>query len=245
MEKAVNSKQMTALIFMSVMALKIFMVPGLFLIYAGRNGWIPMLIFVLIELSEILLVLIAIKLNPGKTFLQVMQSVFGKIVTRIILAVIIVILFIKLVLMLGEVRMFFSTSTLGSVDFGVSLAALLVVFVLFSLKGLRVVRSNGTVVLSLRCRCAHTAFYADDKKFGYKRTDAVRDRRYRRVFAPFSVVVRRRCSAACIYRRGKIRKKIYSKKHALCRSFFGCGNVFCYSHVCHLRRLSFYNRIWT
>lgn len=106
MEKAVNSKQMTALIFMSVMALKIFMVPGLFLIYAGRNGWIPMLIFVLIELSEILLVLIAIKLNPGKTFLQVMQSVFGKIVTRIILAVIIVILFIKLVLMLGEVRMF-------------------------------------------------------------------------------------------------------------------------------------------
>lgn len=137
MEKAVNSKQMTALIFMSVMALKIFMVPGLFLIYAGRNGWIPMLIFVLIELSEILLVLIAIKLNPGKTFLQVMQSVFGKIVTKIILAVIIVILFIKLVLMLGEVRMFFSTSTLGSVDFGVSLAALLVVFVLFSLKGLR------------------------------------------------------------------------------------------------------------
>ena len=95
MEKAVNSKQMTALIFMSVMALKIFMVPGLFLIYACRNGWIPMLIFVLIELSEILLVLIAIKLNPGKTFLQVMQSVFGKIVTRIILAVIKVILFIS------------------------------------------------------------------------------------------------------------------------------------------------------
>ena len=31
----------------------------------------------------------------------------------------------------------------------------------------------------------------------------------------------------------------------ICRSFFGCGNVFCYSHVCHLRRLSFYNRIWT
>ena len=137
MEKAVNSKQMATLIFMSVMALKIFMAPGLFLIYSGRNGWIPMAIFVCIELVEILLVLIVIKINPNMTFLQIMQKTFGKVLTKIILAVLITILTVKLTLMLGEVRMFFSTSTLGSVDFGVSLAALLTIFVLFSLKGLR------------------------------------------------------------------------------------------------------------
>lgn len=136
MKKDIDASQLSVFIFIAVMALKIFLAPGLLIKYSGRDGWISMLIFVLIEIAILVAILFIIKLNPDKTLYEVLVSSIGKIVAKIILAVVVVLLGVKLIMMLGELKLFFNTDILKSIDFTVCLIVLIFMLVVFAAKGL-------------------------------------------------------------------------------------------------------------
>ncbi len=137
MHDNIDSKQLAVFIFIAVMALKIFLAPGLLIKYSGRDGWISMLVFVLIELAVLLMLLIIIKLNPEKTLYEILKASLGVIVAKIVLVVLIALLAVKLILMLGELKLFFNTEILKSVDFTFCLIVLLFLLVVFCCKGIR------------------------------------------------------------------------------------------------------------
>ncbi len=137
MRKSIDASQLSVFVFIAVMALKIFLAPGLLIKYSGRDGWISMLIFVLIELAMLLVILFIIKLNPDKTFYEVLLGSVGKIVAKAIMLVFAVLLGVKTIIMIGEIRLFFTTSILRSIDFTVCFILLLFLLVLFASKGLR------------------------------------------------------------------------------------------------------------
>lgn len=137
MRKEIDSSQLSVFVFIAVMALKIFLAPGLLIKYSGRDGWISMLIFVIIELAILLMVLFIIKLNPDKSLYEVLKFGLGKIGAKIFLAVICVFFGVKLIIMLGELKLFFNTSILKSIDFVVCLIVLLFMLAVFASKGLR------------------------------------------------------------------------------------------------------------
>lgn len=134
--KKIDASQFSVFIFIAVMALKIFLAPGLLIKYSGRDGWISMLIFVVIELLMLLTVLFIVKLNPEKTLYGVLKSALGTVVAKIILVIIILFFGIKLIIMLGEVKLFFNTEILKSIDFTVCLVVLMFMLAVFATKGL-------------------------------------------------------------------------------------------------------------
>lgn len=137
MRKEIDSSQLSVFVFIAVMALKIFMVPGLLIKHAGRDGWISMLTFVVIELIVLLAILFIIKLNPDKSVYDILVGALGKVVAKGILLIFAALLFVKLIIMCGELELFFNSSMLKSIDFVVCFIALLVLLVIFSSKGLR------------------------------------------------------------------------------------------------------------
>ena len=137
MHKDIDSKQFAVFIFIAVMALKIFLAPGLLIKYSGRDGWISMLIFTAIELIVLLMLLFIIKLNPDKTLYEILKESVGSIVAKGILIIVIALLCIKLILMLGELKLFFNTEMLKSMDFKFCLIILLFMLVVFTGKGIR------------------------------------------------------------------------------------------------------------
>ncbi len=137
MRKEIDSSQLSVFVFMAVMALKIFLAPGLLIKYSGRDGWISMLVFVAIELVVLLMILFIIKLNPDKDLYEVLKYGVGNIGAKIVLLITSLFFGIKLIIMLGELKLFFNTSILKSIDFVVCLIVLLFMLVVFSAKGLR------------------------------------------------------------------------------------------------------------
>lgn len=135
MRKRIDGSQLSVLVFVAVMALKIFMAPGLLIKYAGRDGWIGMVIYVAFELVILLMILFIIKLNQ-KSLYEVLCDSLGKVIAKIILAVFCVLLFIKLIMMCGEVELFFTTSMLNSIKYVVCFIFLLMLLVFFCYKGL-------------------------------------------------------------------------------------------------------------
>lgn len=136
MRKEIDSGQLSVFVFIAVMAFKIFMAPGLLIKYSGRDGWISMLFYVVIELIILLIILQIIKLNPDKTFYELLADSLGKTISGVVLALFIALLMIKLIIMCGELKLFFNTSILKSVNFAVCFAVLLVMLVTFVSKGL-------------------------------------------------------------------------------------------------------------
>lgn len=134
--KKIDASQFSVFIFIAVMALKIFLAPGLLIKYSGRDGWISMLIFVVIELVMLLTILFIVKLNPDKTLYEVLANALGKIVAKIVLTVATLLFAVKLIIMLGELKLFFNTEILKSIDFTVCLIVLLFMLVVFAVKGL-------------------------------------------------------------------------------------------------------------
>ena len=136
MGKKIDASQFSVFIFIAVMALKIFLAPGLLIKYSGRDGWISMLIFVVIELAMLLVILFIVKINPDKSFYELLADSVGKIVAKAILVIVVALLMAKIILMIGELKLFFTTEILKSIDFVVCLIVLLFMLVVFAVKGL-------------------------------------------------------------------------------------------------------------
>lgn len=134
--RQISSTQFALLVFVCGMAIKMFMLPALMLKVSGRDSIIVMAFYLVIELVSVVFLTLTLKRNPDKTFYEILSCALGKIVAKIIVTYFTMFLLLKLLLMLSEVKVFFSVSVYERISWNIMIIPILVLCVGFATKPL-------------------------------------------------------------------------------------------------------------
>lgn len=132
----ITSTQFSFFAFICGMAIKMFMLPALMLKVSGRDSVIVMSFYLIIELVNVLFLVLTVKRNPDKTFYEILSSAIGKIGAKIIVVYFTCFLLLKLLLMLSEVKVFFSVSVYERISWDIMIIPLLALCIGFASKPL-------------------------------------------------------------------------------------------------------------
>lgn len=95
----ISYRQLSVLIFLSFVALKFLALPGVMYIEAGNMSWLVALVLILIDGIYTLWILSLMKKSKSKNFLEFSNDIFGPVISRIIL----LLLLIKYALVSGHI----------------------------------------------------------------------------------------------------------------------------------------------
>lgn len=112
-ERRISVAQLFTVIFILGMSLKMLMLPVLLLKSSGRDSVLGMSGILLSELLCLGACIAAILLAPQKSFTELLENCVGKIAAKIVFVLLALFFFGKLVLISGEVRIFFSENLFG------------------------------------------------------------------------------------------------------------------------------------
>lgn len=107
-EKRISTAQLFTVIFILGMSLKMLMLPVLLLKASGRNAVVAMALILACEIVCLVVLLVALALAPQKSFTELLEGCIGKWASKIVFAVLALFFFAKIVLLSGEVRIFFT-----------------------------------------------------------------------------------------------------------------------------------------
>ncbi len=138
MQKQISSTQFALFAFICGMAIKMFMLPALMLKVSGRDSIVVMAFYLIIELVNVLFLSLTLKRNPDKTFYEILSSALGTIIAKIVVVYFTLFLLLKLLLMLSEVKVFFSVSVYERISWSVMIIPLLALCIGFATKPLSV-----------------------------------------------------------------------------------------------------------
>lgn len=139
MTKQISTKQFSALVFLMAISMKMFLLPALMLRIVGKDGYLVMLANLIIEFLCLGLLVFIAKRNPDKTMFDILSDSFGKVVSRIIIALYALYALLRCVLMISELKMFFTMTMYEQIDWVVMLIPLIALLTAFSFRSLRVV----------------------------------------------------------------------------------------------------------
>ncbi len=100
MNNSISSKQVGTLLFFSIIAIKAVLLPAIIYFYAGTNGYITVIGVLTIDFSLLLCYLAIMKRYPNKTFVNIMEECFGLVISKVLVAMILVYFAIKTILMI-------------------------------------------------------------------------------------------------------------------------------------------------
>lgn len=146
-EKQATSRQLIAILFILALATKMFLMPIYMLRAAGRDGYILLAIDCALDLVALVLYLIAMKLSPDDDFFKLLNSVLGKVGSRIAVALVGLFLFFKLNISTAETLTFYSNNVFSDFKTPIMSVVLLVFLVAVGKHTLRsILRLNELLV---------------------------------------------------------------------------------------------------
>lgn len=107
MKKIMTARQLSMILFMSIIALKFLIFPALTTKYAGRDAYIVVFIMLILEFLVILATILILKANPDLTFKEILTNAFGVVVTKIVFAILFVYFFCKTLFLIKETHNYF------------------------------------------------------------------------------------------------------------------------------------------
>ncbi len=132
----VNFRQLICLTFLIAIAMKMFMLPVLMMRVSGRDSFISLIIMLAIDFVFLFVVCVVLHLSEDKNIFELLSSAFGSVAAKIILITVGLFYFIKLFMILIDVRVFFSTSVFSSTMSPVHLIPLVLLMAYFAFKPL-------------------------------------------------------------------------------------------------------------
>jgi len=104
--KSVSVRQFAFLTFIIIAAQKLLVLPVFLLRTGGRDSYISVAVMLLVEVVVLVIIMLAIK-KTDKNFFQVLERAAGSILGRVIAAVMLVVMVIKILLFISVLRVFF------------------------------------------------------------------------------------------------------------------------------------------
>ena len=135
--KQISTKQFIALEFLVSIAIKMFMLPALILRTIGKDGYLVLVAYIIFEFVSLTFLLIVAKRNPDKTLFGILQDTCGKVVSRIIVGIMVLFLFVKSVIVTGEIKIFFNIIMYRDINWAVLILPLLALAGAFAVRPLR------------------------------------------------------------------------------------------------------------
>ncbi|MCL2675634.1 MAG: spore germination protein [Firmicutes bacterium] len=106
--KSITSRQFAIAAFLVIMAQKIFLLPTMMVKTGGASGYISVIFVLALELAVLLLIMFTIKMQPNRSLYNLLDKGAGKVGGRIIAALMLFCLSLKLMLLVSEIRVFFN-----------------------------------------------------------------------------------------------------------------------------------------
>lgn len=135
--KQVSTRQFVVVQFLVALAVKMFMLPALMLRVVGKDSYIVMLAWIAFEFVDLTFVVLLARRNPDKTMYEILTDAFGKIVSRVIVALFTLFVCAKGLLVLGELKTFFVVTMYADINWVVMLIPLMALLCAFGIRSLR------------------------------------------------------------------------------------------------------------
>ena len=135
--KQVSTRQFVVVQFLVALAVKMFMLPALMLRVVGKDSYIVMLAWIAFEFVDLTFVVLLARRNPDKTMYEILTDAFGKIVSRVIVALFTLFVCAKGLLVLGELKTFFIITMYADINWVVMLIPLMALLCAFGIRSLR------------------------------------------------------------------------------------------------------------
>ena len=100
--KDLSTHQLMYILFLTSMIYSIIFIPNRIITLTGRDMWITIVFFVLLNIFHVVIFYICIKLAPNLTLNEILEKTLGKVISKIILAGFGIYLFIRLAIMLSD-----------------------------------------------------------------------------------------------------------------------------------------------
>ena len=135
--RQVSTRQFVVVQFLIALAVKMFMLPALMLRVVGKDSYIVMLAWIAFEFIDLTFVLLLARRNPDKTMYEILTDAFGKVVSRVIVALFTLFVCAKGLLVLGELKTFFVVTMYADINWVVMLIPLMALLCAFGIRSLR------------------------------------------------------------------------------------------------------------
>lgn len=135
--KQVSTRQFVVVQFLVALAVKMFMLPALMLRVVGKDSYIVMLAWIAFEFVDLTFVVLLARRNPDKTMYEILTDAFGKVVSRVIVAMFTLFVCAKGLLVLGELKTFFIITMYADINWVVMLIPLMALLCAFGIRSLR------------------------------------------------------------------------------------------------------------
>ena len=135
--KQVSTRQFVVVQFLVALAVKMFMLPALMLRVVGKDSYIVMLAWIAFEFVDLTFVVLLARRNPDKTMYEILTDAFGKVVSRVIVALFTLFVCAKGLLVLGELKTFFVVTMYADINWVVMLIPLMALLCAFGIRSLR------------------------------------------------------------------------------------------------------------
>lgn len=147
--KQVSIKQFVAIQFLVALAVKMFMLPALMLRIVGKDSYIVMGIWIAFEFLNLTFFLITAKRNPDKTIYDILSETLGKVVSRIVVVLFSSFFVLKAILIISEIKMFFSVTMYAEIGWAIMIIPLLVLLASFAIRSLRAMGRTAEIILPI------------------------------------------------------------------------------------------------
>lgn len=144
----IKFRQFIIIVFLLAVAAKMFMLPTYMMRVSGPDSLIVMLIESAVDMLLLFVVICIIRSGKG-SFVETVQYAFGKVLSKIMTAVLAVYYLCKLFLMLTEFKIFFSTAVLYMPLSPMHIVPLLLLLIFVSGKKLSVLGRVGEIIAPL------------------------------------------------------------------------------------------------
>jgi len=144
----ISVKQFAFLTFLIMIGQKLIILPAFLMNSSGRDGYISLLVMLLLELVIVAAIMFSIK-RTDKSFFELLDKGLGKIGGRIIAAVMLVAMLIKILLVISIIRIFFNSIFEQNLRDWLSIAAVCFLMFFIASKSLRGIGRLGEIIFPL------------------------------------------------------------------------------------------------
>ena len=139
-------------------SVKMFMLPALMLRMVGKTALWVMIAFIMLEFIAVTVVALLMRKNPSKTIFTLVNETFGKVIAKVIFLFFALFLTAKCVLIISEIKMFFTVTMYEEIIWPMMIIPLLALIFAMARKRLRAIGRTAEILTPIVLVCTVILF---------------------------------------------------------------------------------------